>query len=171
MRRACLYRSAPSVCRVGIAAAVLVAAACRATTASERARGDACPQTYEFGNYGCARVVALIDGPPRPWPDPYRFEARLTPARPSPAGSATSPTSTFASTVPLQYTLWSPLAPAGTDTLSVWVVARMLEDPQPAVVGVPLPLFAADSVLRVLRFAPVGSVPPTDSARLTLRRP
>jgi hypothetical protein len=54
-------------------------------------------------------------------------------------------------------------APRLADTLSVWVVARLLEDPGTAS-GSPLTTFAADSVLRVLRFAPLGTVPKTDTA-------
>lgn len=45
--------------RFGVAAAALVLAACRGMDPND---GDpnACPQTREFGNYGCARFIAVL---------------------------------------------------------------------------------------------------------------
>jgi hypothetical protein len=159
---------------VRLALAAVLAAACRAPTAGERPDRAACPQTYEFGNHGCARVLALVEGPPLPWPASYRFDVHATPARPVRWVEPALATTPGVGPVPLQLTRWeAPPSGVGTaaDTLSVWVVARLLEDPRPIQVGVPLPTFAADSVLRVVRFADVGSVPPVDTVRLTLRRP
>ncbi|HVE79645.1 MAG TPA: hypothetical protein VNA89_12310, partial [Gemmatimonadaceae bacterium] len=68
-------------------------------------------------------------------------------------------------------TLWTPLQPAPADTLSVWVVARLLDTSGPPVAYEPLPTFAVDSALRRLRFAPVGARAPVDTVQLTLRRP
>jgi hypothetical protein len=116
-------------------------------------------------------VLAIVEGPPAPWPPSYRFDVRAVPAVPDAnaiLGSAIAEP-LDAGPVPLQLTLW--IRPAIGDTLSVWVVARLLEDPRPIVVGVPLPTFAVDSALRVVRFAPVGAVPPVDTVRLVLRRP
>jgi hypothetical protein len=146
----------------------LLPSGCRLTTAV-REDDRVCRQTYEFGNYGCARVLVMFEDPTAPAPASYRYDVRAVPANDrdgsTPSAFAPNP---GPGAVPLQLTLWSPLR-AG-DTLSVWVVARKLEDPRPVVVGVPLPVFAADSALRVLRFAPVGSVPKTDTVRLVLQR-
>ena len=72
--------------------------------------------------------------------------------------------------MPLQLTLWyGPIAEG--DTMSVWVTARLFEDPRSNTTGTALPAFAADSALRVVRFAPVGSIPPVDTVHLTLHRP
>jgi len=71
--------------------------------------------------------------------------------------------------VPLTVLRWSRPSVGAADTMSVWVIGKMLEIPSPIVVGVPLPTFAADSVLRVLHFASVGAVPSTDSLTLILR--
>jgi hypothetical protein len=70
----------------------------------------------------------------------------------------------------LEFILHTPLLPATADTLSVWVIGRLLDQSQPIVANVPLPTFAADSVLRVLHFAKVGSPAIVDTVRLTLRR-
>lgn len=155
---------------LSLAAAVASGAACRAAT-GPRSDAAACPQTYEFGNYGCARVVVVVAGPPVALPASYRFVVSATAVGAAAAGGPTASESPAAlGTVRLQLTRWFPPA-AGGDTISAWVAARVLDDPRPIVAGVPLPTFAADSVLRVLRFAPVGAVPPVDTVRLALRRP
>ena len=71
------------------ALAAVTLGACRAVTSTEE-RGNplACQQTYEFGNYGCARLVALVEGPPAPWPASYRFDVRAVPVSPA-AGAST----------------------------------------------------------------------------------
>ena len=150
-----------------LAALLLLAAGCgSATDAADRGE---CPQTYEFGNYGCARVLAVFEAPQQLPAKGHRYDVRAVPARgPSRDPLAVAP-SAAPGGVPLELTLWSPL-PGGGDTISVWVVARLLEDPGPSS-GAPLTTFAADSVLRVARFAPVGAAPKTDTVRLTLRRP
>jgi hypothetical protein len=45
--------------RVGVAATALTVAACRSMDPNE-GDGTACPQTREFGNYGCARFIAVL---------------------------------------------------------------------------------------------------------------
>ena len=157
------------ISRVALAAVALGAGGCRSVTDRTRADPVACPQTYEFGNFGCARIVALVEGPPTPWPARYRFDVRAVPARSSSGATVTIAPEPGVGPVPLQLTLWGGPASAEGDTLSVWIVARLLEDPAPPVVGVPLRTFAADSTLRVIRFAKVGAVPPVDSVPLLLR--
>lgn len=158
--------------RVAIGSMVVLAAlgACRSATGDDGVDPLACPQTYEFGNYGCGRVMAIIEGPPTPWPASYRFDVR---ARPAEIGAGAPPT--FArepgvGPVPLQLTLWNGRIAEG-DTMSVWVTAQMFEDSRSNVAGASLPIFAVDSALRMVRFAPIGSVPPVDTVHLTLRRP
>jgi hypothetical protein len=147
-----------------LAALLLLAAGCGSTTDAAD-RGE-CPQTREFSNHGCARVLAVVQ-PPAQLPAKYRYDVRAVPAR----GSSRDPLAfalvTTPGEVPLQITLWSPL-PNWADTISVWVVARLLEETPGAA---SLTTFAADSVLRLARFAPVGAVPKTDTVPLTLRRP
>jgi hypothetical protein len=154
------------------AAVLLAVGACRGSAGVEpRVDAAACPQTYEFGNFGCARVVALVDAPPAPPTARYRFTVRAMPARPE-AGvpPAFSPTPGPGPNL-LQLTIYSPATPTPVDTLSVWIVGRLLDDSPPPVLNAPLPTVAADSVLRVLRFARVGARPPVDTVRLTLRQP
>jgi len=147
-----------------LAGLLLLAAGCGSTT-DVADRGE-CPQTREFGNYGCARVVAVLEAPPQ-LPAKYRYDVKAVPARGLNRDPSAFALSAAAGEVPLNITLWTPL-PGGGDTLSFWIVARLLEEPA---AGAQLTTFAADSVLRVVRFAPVGAVPATDTVPLTLRRP
>jgi hypothetical protein len=73
-------------------------------------------------------------------------------------------------TVPITIMRRVPPTLGSGDTVSVWVSAKMLEDPRPIQVGVPLPVFAADSALHVVRFAAAGERPNADTVTLTLRR-
>lgn len=162
----------PKVIRnsLSLVAVVALVSACRMATSSDDQDSTLCPQTFEFGNYGCARVTVLVEGPPKPWPEFYRFDIRAAAARKDAGFDSSGPAaSPNIGSVRLQLTRWSP-GPAGTgDTVTVWIVARMLDDVRPIVVGVPLPTFAADSISHVLTFASVGSSPKADTVRLILR--
>jgi hypothetical protein len=131
---------------------------------------DVCPQTREFGNYGCARIVVFVQTPPDSIPFNSRLDVRARPAQPS-----TGAESAFAP-IPrggenhLEIIRYTPPALGTEDTLSYWISSRILEIPQPIPVGTPLPVFAEDSVLRVISFARVGSRPRSDTVRLVLRR-
>jgi len=142
--------------------------ACHPATTTAR-RDNTCAQTYEFGNYGCARIVALIDLPPRPWPDAYRYDVRAISV-----GASAGTTSSYSADVTQHAVLTLTLMagpPSGTgDTISVWVVAKMLDDTNRST-GRPLPVFAADSVMKVVHVATVGSTPSPDTVRLSLHRP
>jgi hypothetical protein len=128
----------------------------------------ACQQTYEFGNYGCARLVVIVEGPPQPWPAAYRWDTRAVPARDGTGTDLSLVPNPAPGVVSLRLIRYEQPAPGSEDTASVWVSARMLEDTR--AVGVPLPVFAADSVLHVARFAPVDGRAPEDTVRLTLRK-
>jgi hypothetical protein len=65
--------------------------------------------------------------------------------------------------------LWTPLPEEAGDTASFWVVAKLLELPVNHPSGVPLPVFAADSVLRAVDFARLREAPVVDTVRLRLR--
>jgi len=142
---------------------------CRAVTGAEREDPARCPQTYEFGNVGCARFVALVDGPASP-PRAYRVDVRAVPARPQSGFDMAVASGTALGAVPLQLTRWLQGASGTGDTVTVWLVARMLDDAGPIVVGVPLPTVAAESTVRVVRFTPVGARVPVDTVHFTLRR-
>lgn len=130
---------------------------------------EPCPQTYEFGNYGCARFVVHLTYPPQPWPDSRRFDLRV---HTSGSGDEVLFQESRPSEGPnlITVTRWLPPPEGAGDTLSVWIRAAILEDPRPIVVGVPLPVFASDSTFHLARFSPVGSVPAVDTIRLTLEK-
>jgi hypothetical protein len=146
--------------------AMLWAAGCERATPTDLAESDACPRTAEFGNYGCARLVVMVQGPPQPWPTPRRWDVRAVPVRERTGPDLALAAHPDTGAVALFLIRWHPPAPGHEDTTSVWVSARMFED-----TGAKLTLFAADSVVHVARFAAVGSRPPVDTVRLTLRRP
>lgn len=155
--------------RAVLCGAVIVAGACSLLTGSDE-DPTVCRQTYEFGNYGCARLVVIVNPPPQPWPVGYRWDVRAVPAR---EGTGTDQAvSSRADTGGVELRLIRRMQPdpGSQDTASVWVRGQMLHDTRPWPVGVPLPVVAADSVLHAARFAPVGARPPVDTVRLTLRR-
>lgn len=147
----------------------LALAACHDPSPIESA-GDRCMQTYEFGNYGCARIVAVATLPSAPWPVSYRYDVKVMSANPMIVTTAYYPGSVVRDTVALTLTRYSSPPPGAGDTMSVWVVAKLLDQTHP-VASVPLPVFASDSVLYLAHFAPVGSAPVPDTVRLTLTRP
>jgi hypothetical protein len=148
---------------------VAAASACARSTPAEPTDPRLCPQTYEFGNYGCARVLAVVQAPPQPWPANYRYDVRVTPARPQSGFEIAFANPPAFGPAALTAIRWVPPVPRGTDTVSVWVVARMLDDVRPIVLGRPLPVFAADSTLRLARFVAVGAVAAIDTVALELR--
>ena len=154
---------------VVLCGAVLAAAGCHLLTGSED-DPTVCFQTYEFGNFGCARLVVIAEPPPQPWPVGYRWDVRALPAREGTGTDVTFSSSPDTGAVALRLIRRMPPDAGSEDTASVWVRAQMLEDPRPVLVGVPLRVVAADSVLHVARFAPVGGRPPVDTVRLTLQR-
>lgn len=142
------------------------------SSSTESTLADVCPQTYEFGNYGCARLVLSVTKPPTPWPR-IRWDVRVQPA--ALTGSMGPPFSHRKSSEPDDApfdVIWQwPPRPPVSDTASAWVAVRMLEDPLPVQVGRPLDVYAADSALMLLHFSDVGAVPSVDTVRLELRPP
>jgi hypothetical protein len=150
----------------GLLCAMLWAAGCDRETPTDLVERGGCPPTGEFTNYGCATLVVIVQGPPQPWPTARRWDVRATAARQGTGTDLSLAPQPDSGVVPLGLIRWHPPAPGSDDTASVWVSARLLED-----TGAKLTVFAADSVLHVARFAAVGSPPPEDTVRLTLRRP
>ena len=147
---------------------MLCAGACSSGTAVD---SNICPQTYEFGNYGCARVVALLVEPITPLPATYRLDVRAVwPRDGSIAAISDAGVNPRIGAVPLTITLYDRSQVPAADTASVWLIARVLDTPAP-IPGAPLLTFAVDSVIHVVRFAAVGAMPRVDTVRLVLQRP
>jgi hypothetical protein len=124
-----------------------------------------CPGTYS-AEYGCVRVVVVIDAPPRPWPQRYLFDLRADPAREGTGIGHQFGASPNEGENRLH--LRRPDRPhPDTDTASVWISARILDNQPDWPVGVRLPVFAADSALYLADF----NRSRVDTVRLTLRRP
>ena len=128
---------------------------------------DVCPQTSEFGNFGCTRLVVLPGDVPEDVPETYRWNVEAE-------GGSGAFTFLEFGTDPLPervegtVTLWRQL-PGGADTATVPVVVEILDDTRPVEVGVPLPLVAVDSLRHTFRFAEVGERPDVDTLRLDPR--
>ena len=157
-------RGLASACARSIALAALVAS-CRGTSSVEPTDGR-CPQSYEFSNHGCARVVVRISGPDGSLPSPLRHEVFLRPVRSDDGWNGAHAVDSSIGSVRVDATLFERLLPGAVDTVSVWVIARLRDQ---SVMS--WPQVAADSMRHVLRFKPVGAVASVDSLSLQLRRP
>jgi hypothetical protein len=118
-----------------------------------------CPQTYEFGNYGCARVVATIAAQPDASLQGRVYVAVIAVGLHS-GFDAAYVDGTAIGTYSVSLTRFGPGRPGSGDTVSVWVRATVHDNSQ---------LIAADSILRVIRFAPVGQLRTIDSVSLVLK--
>lgn len=112
----------------------------------------------------------MLEVVPEPWPALYRWSVKAT------AADTLLPFSGMGGdpldgAVPLTLTLYGVPLPYVGDTASVWITAKLLEDSRPIVAGVPLPIFASDSILHLTRFSEVGEIPAVDTVFLTLVAP
>jgi hypothetical protein len=120
-----------------------------------------CPQTREFANYGCARVIAVLtsaSGVPAPG-----IALAATPLDSTIAGrvgGANSVPSDAQGRAGLQFTWW--VAPFTTDPIPMRVVAIRVGSPG-------TPPQRIDSLDVQVRFAPVGQQPVQDTVRWQLR--
>lgn len=125
---------------------------------------DTCPQTGEFSNYGCVRLVALTGDLPDGIATPYRWVVRAEREGVWEFAAGVHP---LPEEVTLQPVLMVP--PQGADTMTVTVLVQVRYDTGPSTVG-PLPLVAVDSVRHTVRFAPMGERPDVDTVRFDIRR-
>lgn len=133
-----------------------------------------CDRWYYQGDSGCARIVVILKAPAEPLPTLYRLQVKSWFANPRDEAALAPTTDQNPRLHPLMMTVMRrnySQPPPVPDTASIWVIARLLEDVRPVQVGVPLPVFAADSVLITSKFTPVGSVPRVDTVQLVLKRP
>lgn len=145
--------------------AVLVIAIAACTEPGENAAF--CQQTNEFGNFGCTRVLAVAAPPDGDLPVARRLSVVVRPVRDVEAVGDYARYGGFAP-VTVELTRWFD-TPSTRDTVSAWVVAKLLD--QTTIAAGPLPVIAADSALRVLRMGRVGQLAPVDTVPLTLKRP
>ena len=115
-------------------------------------------------------ILAFLGFPPGSLPDSRRYDLRVRSAQPKGEVLFLETHLTAGANLITVIRRLPPPEGAG-DTLSVWVKAAILEEPRPIVVGVPLPVFASDSLYRLARSSGVGSVPIVDTLFLTRRRP
>jgi hypothetical protein len=147
------------------------AVGCDASIGSVPPSDEVCP-TSSVSTYGCGRVVALVDGPdPLTWPKGSRIDIRAVPAR---VGSGQGE---YASRLPWLVSAQiditagqNPVYPVGSDTLSMWIVARIIDDPRPILPGVKLNLFAVDSAIKVVTYVKQNHRLRTDTIRLSMKK-
>ncbi len=165
-----------SVRSVSLACAVL--ASCSLAPDDSGDASDRCPQTYEFGNYGCAVIVGRLIGPDG--------RAARAPGRPKSeisvsltqlsAGAAIASYSLVIRDTTGRYQLWATRyfgpSPEGPDTLTVQIQAVWWDSIPPNLrEGESLPVLAADSVVHQIRLVPVGARFVPDTVDLRLRPP
>lgn len=144
----------------------LALAACDTLTGNDE--DDACAQTFEFGNFGCAVLVVHPGDLPESAPDSYRWKI-------SAEGEETRFEFIEAGQNPIprrvegRVTLWQQL-PEEVDTTTVPVVLEIRDDTGPIETGTPVPLFAVDSIEHTIRFAEVGERPRVDTLTFELER-
>ena len=149
--------------RVAIALGLLVAACSNPFAQDDES--DACPQTYEFGNLGCAEVRGQVLGSE----DAPLSGVSVGPIYPEElAGSYdtyfvfTDESGRFSFRIHRYARGGPPITP---DTFSIYVRAAV----RPRAVNVPGP--AIDSVLTVLTLAPVGETPEPTTVEIRLDWP
>jgi hypothetical protein len=131
---------------------------------------DVCPVAAgEFPFFGCADVTADIQAPPQPWPPSYRWSFTVVPARESAGFGPRAAVNPGPGSFTLRIGQYE--RPHPGDTVSVWVIGKLLEDPRPIQSGVPLPVFAADSALVLLQFSEPGERVIEHTVELRLVRP
>jgi hypothetical protein len=142
-----------------------LAAACSSATGSQQ-DSRACPQTYEFGNYGCLEVVGQVLGSSEQPLAGIVVGPRFVQAS---AGFNTPyATTNDEGRFTLRVTRYGPRESpaAGPDTVSLYVLAV---DPRSA--GVNVTATVRDSVLVRAAVAPVGAVPVAQSVTMRLAAP
>ncbi len=136
---------------VGFFASLVVVTSCRNVTPTDVTNDGRCPQTYEFGNYGCARVVALMDGSALSLPTRYRVSVAIRPVRTTSGWEGVVASDSSLGAIPVTATLQlRPLQPSG-DTVTTWVTASLTDWSVP-------------------NMSPVIAVAPVDTVRLRVRR-
>ncbi len=147
-----------------------LASGCGSPTDQGRDGWDSpCPQTYEFGNHGCARVVAIAEFAAGDWPS---FTLAVLAARVEnwvAAGDGFIGPLVGDSVVHLRLIRYEPARTA--DSASGWVYGDAFEQAANASLGVTLrPPLARDSTAISVRWADVGELAPVDTVRIVLRR-
>ena len=143
----------------------IVSVACNAPTPPVDAR--LCPQTYEFGNTGCAEVTGIVLGSTG-----QPLSGTVVLPHYSAGGdiggynepiAATGPDGRFQFRITRYFPRRSPVVP---DTFSIYVIAQVLPPPG----GGPNSL-AVDSALLRLALAPVGAIPTPGDVVVNVRYP
>ena len=119
-----------------------------------------CPQTYEFGNYGCAQVVARVTTQSDASVIGH-FAVSVKALDPNSGFEVAGVQGATPGTYTISLTRWVPRMEGTGDTVSVWVKAGLFD--------ASYTLVAVDSIPRVIRFAPVGQIRTVDSVSLVLK--
>lgn len=155
---------------LGMALFGTICSGCGSSTGPGSDARDVCRPSGDPAYVACARLVVFLDVVPEPWPPLYRWSIKTIAANPT-LSDETFTGDPKGGVVELDLAFHLPLDQLPGDTASVWVVVKLLEDPQPTVVGVPLPVFAQDSVLQVTHWVGPGERLEVDTLFLTLTEP
>jgi hypothetical protein len=154
---------------VFLASALAIVACTEPPTDLDRSRNPNCEQTYEFGNFGCTRMLLVVTPPDGIIPMQVMLTVMVEPLREHTGLNSYIDGNTSLDSLSVNLIRWDSGQPS-TDTVSVRVIARLL-DRSGATASGPLPLLGVDTVHRVLQIAPVGALAPVDTVRIVLERP
>ncbi len=153
-----------------LAVALVLGAGCSSPTDQGQDGWDSpCPQTYEFGNYGCARVVAIAEFAAGDWPSSTLAVVAASVESWVASGAGFVGPLVGDSVVHLRLIRYLPARTA--DSTAGWVYGDAFEQAANSSLGVTLrPPLARDSAAFTARWAEVGEVAPVDTVRIVLRR-
>ncbi|MEO7996929.1 MAG: hypothetical protein ABI852_05765 [Gemmatimonadaceae bacterium] len=120
--------------------------------------------------YACAQLQTFIQADSIMLPPSHMVGVKITPARTDASWDGTvAPVPTIGSSQ-VNFYFHLPLTPTSDDTVTVWIVAQLLELPIPPSTDVPFKTVAVDSIKHVLRVARRGARIVPDTIQLRLRK-
>ena len=159
-----------------IVATALVLSTTVACSAATEPHDDAwrwerpCPQTYEFGNHGCARIIVLATFADTLWPDTLRIVVRAADSVMTLGvveGQFGGPAQRALRMQLTDYWGWQRLSASDSLELSGLVDARVLRGYVDSALP---PILATARQAFAPRFTRVGQRPPVDTVRLHFSR-
>lgn len=120
--------------------------------------------------YGCALLQTLVSADSVSLPPSHMVSIRVSPARADATWSGDVSQQPTVGNSLINLYLRTPLTPTSVDTVSVWIVAGLLELPIPPSPGVPFKTIASDSTKHVLRVSKSGGLIVPQTVQLRLRK-
>lgn len=121
--------------------------------------------------YACARLQTIVSADSVTLPPSHLVSLKVAAARTNATWESENSAVPTVGASQVNLYFHAPLTPTSVDTITVWVVAQLIELPIPPVPNVPSRTVAVDSVRHLLRFARSGARIVPDTVHLRLRKP